>query len=30
MREPVFSETLQLGIVMRDLDATMGRYVGGP
>jgi hypothetical protein len=23
MREPVFNETLQLGIVVRDLEATM-------
>jgi Glyoxalase/Bleomycin resistance protein/Dioxygenase superfamily len=27
MREPVFNETLQLGIVVRDLEATMRRYV---
>jgi hypothetical protein len=27
MREPVFRETLQLEIVVRDLDATMRRYV---
>jgi methylmalonyl-CoA/ethylmalonyl-CoA epimerase len=26
MREPVFTETLQLGIVVRDLEATMRRY----
>jgi hypothetical protein len=28
MREPVFNETLQPGIVVRDLEATMRRYVG--
>ncbi|MGH2985547.1 MAG: hypothetical protein ACRDLO_02530 [Solirubrobacterales bacterium] len=28
MRKPVFTETLQLGIVVRDLEATMRRYVG--
>jgi methylmalonyl-CoA/ethylmalonyl-CoA epimerase len=27
MREPVLGETLQLGIVVRDLEATMRRYV---
>jgi len=27
MREAVFNETLQLGIVVRDLEATMRRYV---
>jgi len=27
MREPVFNETLQLGIVVRDLEATMRSYV---
>src|SRR5918994_2698002 len=27
MREPVFNETLQLGIVVRDLEATVRRYV---
>ena len=27
MREPVFNEPLQLGIVVRDLEATMRRYV---
>jgi methylmalonyl-CoA/ethylmalonyl-CoA epimerase len=27
LREPVFNETLQLGIVVRDLEATMRRYV---
>jgi hypothetical protein len=27
MREPVVNETLQLGIVVRDLEATMRRYV---
>jgi hypothetical protein len=26
-REPAFNETLQLGIVVRDLEATMQRYV---
>ena len=26
-REPVFTETMQIGIVVRDLDATVGRYV---
>jgi hypothetical protein len=26
-REPVFTETMQLGIVVRDLDATIRRYV---
>lgn len=26
MREPVFNETLQLGIVVRDLEATVRRY----
>jgi hypothetical protein len=27
MREPVFNETLQLGIVVRDLEATIRSYV---
>src|SRR5215217_7961506 len=27
MREPVFNETAQLGIVVRDLEATVRRYV---
>ena len=27
MRESVFNETLKLGIVVRDLEATMRRYV---
>jgi hypothetical protein len=27
MREPVFNETVQLGIVLRDLEATVRRYV---
>ncbi len=27
MREPAFTETLQIGIVVRDLEATMRRYV---
>ena len=27
MREPVFNQTLQLGIVVRDLEATARRYV---
>jgi hypothetical protein len=27
VREPVFNETLQLGVVVRDLEATMRRYV---
>jgi methylmalonyl-CoA/ethylmalonyl-CoA epimerase len=27
MQEPVFNETLQLGIVVRDLEATVRRYV---
>ena len=27
MREPVFNETVQLGIVVRDLEATVLRYV---
>ena len=26
-REPAFTETLQIGIVVRDLDATMRSYV---
>ena len=26
-REPVFTETMQIGIVVRDLDATVRRYV---
>ena len=25
-REPVFTETMQIGIIVRDLDATMRRY----
>lgn len=27
MREPVFTETVQIGIVVRDLEGTMQRYV---
>ena len=27
MREPVFTETLQIAIVVRDLDAAMRTYV---
>jgi methylmalonyl-CoA/ethylmalonyl-CoA epimerase len=27
LREPVFNETMQLGIVVRDLEATVRRYV---
>ncbi len=27
MREPAFTETMQIGIVVRDLEATMKRYV---
>lgn len=27
MRDPVFTETMQIGIVVRDLDSTMRRYV---
>jgi hypothetical protein len=27
MAEPSFSETVQIGIVVRELDATMRRYV---
>jgi hypothetical protein len=27
MREPLFTETLQVGIVVRDLDATLRMYV---
>ena len=27
MRDPVFTRTMQIGIVVRDLDATMRRYV---
>jgi methylmalonyl-CoA/ethylmalonyl-CoA epimerase len=27
MREPVFNQTLQLGVVVRDLEATMRRYI---
>jgi hypothetical protein len=27
MREPVFNETVQLGIAVRDLEATVRRYV---
>lgn len=26
-REPVFTETMQIGIIVRDLDATLRRYV---
>ena len=26
MREPVFNETVQLGIIVRDLEATVRRY----
>ncbi len=26
-REPIFTETMQIGIVVRDLDATLRRYV---
>ena len=26
MREPLFNETVQLGIVVRDLEATVRRY----
>lgn len=26
-REPVFTETMQIGIVVRDLDAALRRYV---
>jgi methylmalonyl-CoA/ethylmalonyl-CoA epimerase len=26
MREPAFNETMQLGIVVRDLEATVRRY----
>jgi methylmalonyl-CoA/ethylmalonyl-CoA epimerase len=26
MREPVFTETMQLGIVVRDLEATIQKY----
>jgi methylmalonyl-CoA/ethylmalonyl-CoA epimerase len=29
MREPVFNETMQLGIVVRDLEATVRRYEDG-
>jgi hypothetical protein len=29
MREPVFTETLQISIVVRDLEATMRTYVEG-
>jgi methylmalonyl-CoA/ethylmalonyl-CoA epimerase len=29
MREPVFNETVQLGIVVRDLEATVRRYEDG-
>jgi hypothetical protein len=27
MREPLFTETMQVGIVVRDLDATLRMYV---
>ena len=27
MREPVFTQTMQIGIVVRDLDATIRKYV---
>jgi methylmalonyl-CoA/ethylmalonyl-CoA epimerase len=27
MQEPVFNKTLQLGLVVRDLEATVRRYV---
>jgi len=27
VREPAFTETVQIGIVVRDLEATMQRYV---
>ena len=27
MRDPVFTQTVQIGIVVRDLDATMRKYV---
>jgi len=27
MREPCFTQTVQIGIVVRDLDATMRNYV---
>jgi methylmalonyl-CoA/ethylmalonyl-CoA epimerase len=27
VREPVFTETMQIGMVVRDLDATLRRYV---
>jgi methylmalonyl-CoA/ethylmalonyl-CoA epimerase len=27
MRDPVFTKTMQIGIVVRDLDATMRKYV---
>lgn len=27
MLKPVFSETMQIGIVVRDLDAVLRRYV---
>lgn len=27
MHKPVFTETMQIGIVVRDLEATMRRYV---
>jgi len=27
MRDPVFTQTMQIGIVVRDLDATMQKYV---
>jgi hypothetical protein len=29
MREPVFNETMQLGIVVRDLEAMVRRFVDG-
>lgn len=27
MRDPIFTKTMQIGIVVRDLDATMRKYV---
>ena len=27
MRDPVFTETMQISVVVRDLDATMRTYV---
>jgi methylmalonyl-CoA/ethylmalonyl-CoA epimerase len=29
MREPVFTETMQISIVVRDMDATLKRFVDG-